>query len=57
VAEGPEDLSIIRQRAAEQLAALPAAIRGLAPADPPYPVEVSPALRDCARSVAEGLAD
>jgi nicotinate phosphoribosyltransferase len=57
VAEGPEDLSIIRQRVAEQLAALPAAIRGLAPADPPYPVEVSPALRDCTRSVAEGLAD
>jgi len=55
VAEGPEDLSIIRQRAAEQLAALPAAIRGLAPADPPYPVEVSDGLAECTRQVSAGV--
>ena len=57
VAGGPEDLSIIRRRAAQQLTALPERIRGLAPADPPYPVEVSEALTRCARQVSAGLAD
>jgi nicotinate phosphoribosyltransferase len=57
VAEAVEELATIRGRAADQLAALPEAIRGLAPADSPYPVEVSPALAACTRQVAAGLTD
>ena len=57
VMEQPEELATARRRATEQLAALPPAIRDLAPADPPYPVEVSDALAKCARKVAEELAD
>lgn len=52
-----EELAAARRRAAEQLASLPAAIRALAPAEAPYPVEVSEALTECARSVAAGLAE
>jgi nicotinate phosphoribosyltransferase len=57
VAEAAEDLAAIRRRAAGQLAALPDAIRSLAPADPPYPVEVSAELSECTRRVAERLAE
>jgi len=53
VAEAAEELAAIRRRAADQLAALPDAIRSLAPADPPYPVEVSPALSECTRRVTQ----
>jgi nicotinate phosphoribosyltransferase len=55
--DGPGDrLAAARLRSAEQLAALPESIRSLAPADPPYPVGVSPALAECARRVGAGLA-
>ncbi|PWB74701.1 MAG: nicotinate phosphoribosyltransferase [Holophagae bacterium] len=53
VAEAAEELVFIRRRAADQLAALPDGICGLAPADPPYPVEVSAALAECTRRVAQ----
>lgn len=56
VMDPPEELSAARRRAAEQLASLPAAIRALAPAEAPYPVEVSEALAECARVVAVGIA-
>jgi nicotinate phosphoribosyltransferase len=55
VTDRREELADARRRAAEQLAALPELIRGLAPADPPYPVEVSEALADCTRRVVEEL--
>jgi nicotinate phosphoribosyltransferase len=42
--EGRDDLAAARRRAREEIARLPAAIRGLTAADPPYPVEISPAL-------------
>ncbi len=42
--DGPESLDAIRQRLASQVAGLPSAHRALAPA-PPFPVEISPALR------------
>jgi nicotinate phosphoribosyltransferase len=48
-------LAAARRRAAEQRAALPEAYRSLAPADPPYPVEVSEALAECTRRVVEEL--
>lgn len=53
VTDPPEELAVARRRAAGQLASLPAAIRGLAPADPPYPVEISSALAACARRVTQ----
>jgi nicotinate phosphoribosyltransferase len=56
VTDQPEELAAARRRAAEQLASLPAAIRALAPAEAPYPVEVSEALAECARQVSVGLA-
>lgn len=42
---GRDTLDDARARAAAELAKLPGALRGLAPADPPYPVEVSARLR------------
>jgi nicotinate phosphoribosyltransferase len=47
----PESLEEIRERAAADLARLPGQLRGLAPADPPYRVHVSPALRRLADQV------
>lgn len=44
LAAGNVALGDIRRYAADQIARLPDAIRGLAPADPSYPVELSPAL-------------
>jgi nicotinate phosphoribosyltransferase len=53
----PEPLAETRARCRAEIARLPAALRALAPAEPPYRVEVSPALstfeRDVARRVAE----
>jgi len=46
VGAGREDLEAARERARRETAALPDALRGLARADPPYPVEVSRALRE-----------
>jgi nicotinate phosphoribosyltransferase len=48
----PEPLETARARAAAELAALPDAVRGLAPAEPPYPVAVSRALDALRRDVA-----
>ena len=50
-----EPLETVRQRAAAQLAALPTALRSLEPADPPYPIEISPALRACTERLTEEL--
>lgn len=47
----PAPLARIRAEAAERIAALPAALRGLPPADPPYPVAISPALAAEERAV------
>lgn len=37
-------LDAARGHAREQIARLPCAVRGLAPGEPPYPIEISPAL-------------
>jgi nicotinate phosphoribosyltransferase len=50
---GRATLAEARARAADELAQLPEAVRGLAPARPPYPVEISPALMEEARKVRE----
>jgi len=47
------DLEGARERARREIAALPARLRALAPADPPYPVAVSPALERAFREVRE----
>lgn len=52
---GREDLDAARARAREELARLPDPVRGLEPADPPYPVEVSDALLRDRDSVVEAL--
>ena len=44
-------LADARTQHAEQLRALPDDMRSLAPAAPPYPVDISPALRSLAREV------
>jgi nicotinate phosphoribosyltransferase len=44
-----------RRHAAAEIARLPAAIRDLEPAEKPYPVEVSPALRAFEREVEAAL--
>jgi nicotinate phosphoribosyltransferase len=41
---GREGLEAARERARREIARLPGRVRGLAPADPPFPVEISPAL-------------
>ena len=46
-------LGAVRQRCAAQLRALPEALRSLAPASPPYPVEISDGLRALAQAVDE----
>lgn len=43
--EADEPLDVLRARARDELARLPEAVRGLDPADPPYPVDLSPRLR------------
>jgi nicotinate phosphoribosyltransferase len=43
---GRETLETARERARRDIAELPARCRGLEPADPPYPVEASAALRE-----------
>ena len=47
----PESLAVVRERAAADLARLPDRLRTLAPADPPYPVEVAPRLQNLAHQV------
>ena len=46
VASASQTLEEIRARAAEEIAKLPERLRGLEAPEPPYPVEVSEALRD-----------
>jgi nicotinate phosphoribosyltransferase len=50
---GDTDLAAARERAARELARLPARIRALEPADPCYPVEASPRLEERTRRTAE----
>jgi nicotinate phosphoribosyltransferase len=45
IASTVPDLKSIRTHAAEEIARLPARVTTIAPADPPYPVSVSPALQ------------
>ncbi len=45
----------IRDRAAGQLGRLPATVRGIEPAEPPYPVALSPALTRLADQVADAV--
>ncbi|HXF67553.1 MAG TPA: nicotinate phosphoribosyltransferase [Burkholderiales bacterium] len=47
----PEPLQAIRERAARELARLPERLRALDPAEPPYRVEIAPALRSLADQV------
>ncbi|HEX2257712.1 MAG TPA: nicotinate phosphoribosyltransferase [Afifellaceae bacterium] len=50
-----DGLDAARQHAARELALLPEPVRGLAPAEPPYPVEISPALQRYQREVTEEI--
>jgi len=51
--EGIRNLESIRSYAQQQLARLPAALKRLEKADPPYPVEVSAALSGYQREIAQ----
>ena len=53
LAAGRVSLEQIRTRAASELARLPSGVRALEPANPPYPVEVSDALRSDHKRVLE----
>jgi len=53
LAAGRVSLEQIRARAASELAKLPSGVRALEPANPPYPVEVSEALRSHHKRVLE----
>ncbi len=46
LAEGNVPLDAARERARAEIATLPTQVRAIAAADPPYPVALSPALRD-----------
>jgi nicotinate phosphoribosyltransferase len=54
-AAGRVELDGARAHAAEETARLPARVRALTPADPPYPVEVSQALRTYQEQVAQEI--
>jgi len=54
---GTVDLNTARQYAQEQMARLPERVRAIAPADPPYPVEVSEKLSDLQQRIIRELAD
>jgi nicotinate phosphoribosyltransferase len=56
LAEDPGDHERARERARRQIGVLPARVRGLAPADPPYPVAVSTALAGYAEEVRRKIA-
>jgi nicotinate phosphoribosyltransferase len=51
--EGRVPLEAIREHATREVASLPARIRALAPAHPPFPVEISPRLQAYQEAVAE----
>ncbi len=52
---GRESLDAARERARREIAALPPRLRALEPADPPYPVTVSPALLAFQEQVVERI--
>ncbi|MDE3075761.1 MAG: nicotinate phosphoribosyltransferase, partial [Chloroflexota bacterium] len=54
---GRESLEEARERAQAEVAALPDRLRALTPAQPPYPVEVSPGLREAERRLRQELAE
>jgi nicotinate phosphoribosyltransferase len=54
-AAGREELTVVRDRAAAELAALPPAIRDLEPAETPYEVRISDALGACRDRLAEAF--
>jgi len=54
---GTVDLNTARQYAQEQMARLPERVRAIAPADPPYPVEVSEKLSDLQQRIIKELVD
>jgi nicotinate phosphoribosyltransferase len=54
---GMVDLTTARQYAQEQITRLPERVRGIAPADPPYPVDVSEKLSDLQQRIIKELAD
>jgi nicotinate phosphoribosyltransferase len=54
---GKVDLTTARQYAQEQIARLPERVRGITPADLPYPVEVSQKLADLQQRIIKELAD
>ncbi len=53
VEPGPTNLDEARERARREIALLPDRIQALDDADPPYPVEVSDALKEYQEDVAE----
>ncbi len=57
LAAGERTLDEAREHAARAMAGMPARIRAIEPADPPYPVEVSDALKRRQREVIEALQD
>jgi len=56
LAAGCPSLAAVRKRAAAEIARLPARLRALESVNPPYPVEISPALRALEREVRERAA-
>jgi len=54
---GTVDLNTARQYAQEQMARLPERVRAIAPADPPYPVEISQKLADLQQHIIKDLTD
>ena len=56
LAPAPADLSALREATRARIARLPARVRALAPADPPYPVTVSAGLEAYHRAIAAALA-
>jgi nicotinate phosphoribosyltransferase len=54
---GRSDLDQARARARSEIDRLPEHVRALEPADPPYPVDLSPALKRFARDIAETVVE
>jgi nicotinate phosphoribosyltransferase len=54
---GRSDLDQARARARSEIDRLPEHVRALEPADPPYPVHLSPALKRFARDIAETVVE
>ena len=56
LADATVDLETVRRHAATEIGRLPEHIQALEPADPPYPVEVSAALRSYQDEIAREMA-